>query len=124
MKTKRVLVIDDNRDITDAISFYLKAIDVKCEITNSGRAGLDIIRNDADNSDIILLDLAMPDFSGFDVFSALREEGLLEKRTIVVFTASNLGDKEIQQMLAEGAKAILKKPVSIDELEQMIKRFS
>ncbi len=100
MKTTRVLVIDDNRDIADAISFYLKAIDMQCEITNSGREGLDVIRNKTDSSDIILSDLAMPDFIGFDVFSALRQEGLLEERHIVVFTASNLGDKEIQQMLA------------------------
>jgi CheY-like chemotaxis protein len=41
---------------------------------------LDIIKNNADNADIVLLDLAMPEFSGLDVFAFLRNEGLLEKR--------------------------------------------
>ena len=124
MKQKKVFVIDDNKDITDAISFYLTSIGVECKITNNGREGLDIIKNNADNTDIILLDLAMPEFSGFDVFSTLCNEGFLKERNIIVFTASNLTDKEIQKMLTEGAKAILKKPLSLDELDLMIKQFN
>ncbi len=124
MKQKKVFVIDDNKDITDAISFYLTSIGVECKITNNGREGMDIIKNNADNTDIILLDLAMPEFSGLDVFSTLRNEGFLKERNIIVFTASNLTDKEIQKMLTEGAKAILKKPLSLDELDLMIKQFN
>src|ERR1043166_1024251 len=98
MKVKKVLVIDDNQDITDAISFNLSSIGIECKITNRGRQGLDIIKNNADNADIVLLDLAMPEFSGLDVFASLRNEGLLEKRNVVVFTASNLAETEFQQM--------------------------
>jgi DNA-binding response OmpR family regulator len=124
MKVKKVLVIDDNQDITDAISFNLSSIGIECKITNRGRQGLDIIKNNADNADIVLLDLAMPEFSGLDVFASLRNEGLLEKRNVVVFTASNLAETEIQQMLSDGARAILKKPLSLDELDLMLKQFN
>lgn len=124
MKVKKVLVIDDNQDITDAISFNLSSIGIECKITNRGRQGLDIIKNNADNADIVLLDLAMPEFSGLDVFASLHNEGLLEKRNVVVFTASNLAETEIQQMLSGGARAILKKPLSLDELDLMLKQFN
>jgi DNA-binding response OmpR family regulator len=124
MKVKKVLVIDDNQDITDAISFNLSSIGIECKITNRGRQGLDIIKNNADNADIVLLDLAMPEFSGLDVFASLRNEGLLEKRNVVVFTASNLAETEIQQMLSDGARAILMKPLSLDELDLMLKQFN
>ena len=116
-------MIDDNRDMTDAISFYLSSINIECQITNSGREGLEIVRHNADSHDVILLDLAMPEFNGIDVFSALKEEGLLKVRNVVIFTASNIADKEIEQMLADGAKAILRKPLSVEELEATIKRF-
>jgi DNA-binding response OmpR family regulator len=119
----KVLVIDDNEDMTDAISFYLTSINIECKITNDGREGLDIIRNDTTSDDVILLDLAMPEFNGFDVFSALKEEGLLKVRNVIIFTASNLSEKEIGQMLADGARSILRKPLSVDELEQTIKPF-
>jgi CheY-like chemotaxis protein len=85
---------------------------------------LDIIKNNADNADIVLLDLAIPEFSGLDVFASLHNEGLLEKRNVVVFTASNLAETEIQQMLSGGARAILKKPLSLDELDLMLKQFN
>jgi DNA-binding response OmpR family regulator len=124
MKVKKVLVIDDNQDITDAISFNLSSIGIECKITNRGRQGLDIIKNNADNADIVLLDLAIPEFSGLDVFASLHNEGLLEKRNVVVFTASNLAETEIQQMLSGGARAILKKPLSLDELDLMLKQFN
>ena len=124
MKVKKVLVIDDNQDITDAISFYLSSIGIECKITNRGRQGLDIIKNNADNADIVLLDLAIPEFIGLDVFASLHNEGLLEKRNVVVFTASNLAETEIQQMLSDGARAILKKPLSLDELDLMLKQFN
>lgn len=124
MKVKKVLVIDDNQDITDAISFYLSSIGIECKITNRGRQGLDIIKNNADNADIVLLDLAMPEFSGLDLFASLRNEDLVEKRNVVVFTASNLAETEIQQMLSDGARAILKKPLSLDELDLMLKQFN
>jgi CheY-like chemotaxis protein len=85
---------------------------------------LDIIKNNADNADIVLLDLAMPEFSGLDVFAFLRNEGLREKRNVVVFTASNLAGTEIQQMLSDVARAILEKPLSLDELDLMLKQFN
>jgi len=121
MKVKKVLVIDENQDITDAISFYLSSIGIECKITNRGRQGLDIMKNNADN---VLLDLAMPEFSGLDLFASLRNEDLVEKRNVVVFTASNLAETEIQQMLSDGARAILKKPLSLDELDLMLKQFN
>lgn len=41
----------------------------------------------------------MPEFSGLDVFAFLRNEGLREKRNVVVFTASNLAETEIADVL-------------------------
>ncbi len=55
----------DNKEITEAISFYLESQDISCRVILNGTEGLEEIRRDS--YDLILLDLAMPDFTGYDV---------------------------------------------------------
>ena len=60
----RVLIIDDNEDITELVKDYLETEDIECKIINRGIKGLEEIRKNDGFYDVILLDLAMPDFSG------------------------------------------------------------
>jgi DNA-binding response OmpR family regulator len=117
----KVLLIDDNKDIADMVRLCLESENIVCKITEDGKAGLQLIRED--NFDAILLDLAMPEFSGFDVFKALKEEDLLKSNNILIFTASSVTDPEIKEMLSAGAKRVLRKPLSIDDLMEAVERF-
>ncbi len=120
----RLLIIDDNEDITELIKDYLEPEDIECKIINTGIDGLEEIRNKNGYYDVIFLDLAMPEFSGLDVFNKLKEENLLEMNNIIIFTASSTQSTEIANMLKEGAKYILKKPTSIDEILDVVTRFT
>ena len=71
---------------------------------------------------LILLDLAMPDFSGFDVIKSLKQEGLLESKTIVIFTASSNQDL-LKEVRNNGVKEIFKKPFSLDQLIALIEKY-
>jgi CheY-like chemotaxis protein len=70
------------------------------------------------------LDLAIPEFSGFDIFRALKEENLLQSNNVLIFTASSVTDQEIKEMLSSGARGVLRKPLSIDDLIEAVERFS
>jgi CheY-like chemotaxis protein len=70
------------------------------------------------------LDLAIPEFSGFDIFRELKKDDLLKSNNVLIFTASSVTDQELKHMLSSGAKGVLKKPLSIDDLIQAIERFS
>jgi CheY-like chemotaxis protein len=48
---------------------------------------------------------------------------LLHSRNIVIFTASSMNDNKIQQMLSDGAKGLLRKPLSVEELMKIVERF-
>jgi CheY-like chemotaxis protein len=48
----------------------------------------------------------------------------LQSKNIVIFTASSVTDNEVQEMLLTGAKAVLKKPISINDLIETVERFS
>ena len=110
----KVLLIDDNKDINDMVCLCLETQDITVKVVDEGREGLRSIKEN--HFDVVLLDLAMPEFSGFDIFKALKDEDLLKSKNIVIFTASSVTDNEVQEMLLTGAKAVLKKPISIDDL--------
>ena len=115
----KILVVDDNKEITEAVSFYLDSVDISCTVTNDGREALQIIR-EREDFDLILLDIAMPDFTGLDVIDELKKDNLLVLRNIVFFTASNINEEEL---FTHGAKGIIRKPISIEELQSSINKF-
>ena len=78
--------------------------DIDCQVVNSGQEGLERIRNE--NFDLILLDLAMPEFSGKDVVQSFTRDQLVQKN-VVIFTASS-DPPVLEQMKNTGVKEIFK----------------
>lgn len=115
----KILLIDDNKEITDVVSFYLESEEISCIITTDGREGLEMIKSRNDFN-LILLDIAMPNFSGYDILDELRKDNLISTRNIVLFTASVLDEKKI---FSYGVKGIIKKPISIDDLQAAVDKF-
>jgi DNA-binding response OmpR family regulator len=69
----RLLLIDDHEEITEVVSFYCESKNIECDVINEGKKALDSIQDE--KYDLILLDLAMPEFSGLDLINSLKEEG-------------------------------------------------
>ena len=84
----KILVIDDNKNISDMLETLLTMEGHDCVSCNDGRKGLGLV-NDG-NFDLVLLDLAMPEFSGHDVIEALEKSGKLKEQKVIVLTASSL----------------------------------
>ena len=117
----KVLLIEDNKDIADMVRLCLESENIVCEATEDGKAGLQLIKED--KFDAILLDLAIPEFSGFDIFRALKKDDLLKSNNVLIFTASSVSEEDIKEMLSSGARGVLKKPLSIDDLVEAVERF-
>jgi two-component system, OmpR family, response regulator len=110
----KVLIIDDNTEITDILSFYLENEGYECKVINHGKDGLQAIKTE--EFDLALLDLAMPEFSGMDIINSLKRDNLSEKKKVIVLTASTLNEEDTNALVRDGIKAVLKKPISIEEL--------
>jgi CheY-like chemotaxis protein len=119
-----VLVIDDNKDMTEMMCDYFDSQNIHCKIINDGREGLEELRKESEKYAVILLDLAMPEFSGYDVIDQLKKENLLDSKNIIIFTASSLTDTQIQELVAGGAKGVLKKPVSLNDLNELMEKYA
>ena len=117
----RVLVVDDTKDMTDAITLYCDTEkDLDCHVINDGQEALERIRKE--KFDLILLDLSIPEFSGWDVLKSLKQDGLIESCNIVIFTASS--DQSMLKDIRDiGVKELFKKPFSVDDLTALIKKF-
>ena len=117
----RVLVVDDTKDMTDAITLYCDTEkDLDCHVINDGQEALERIRKE--KFDLILLDLSIPEFSGWDVLKSLKQDGLIESCNIVIFTASS--DQPMLKNIRDiGVKELFKKPFSVDDLTALIKKF-
>ena len=117
----KILVVEDNVEISEAMGFFCSARkDIDCQVINTGQEGLDRIR--AENFDLILLDLAMPDFSGMDVIESLKKDGLLDSRKIIIFTASS-DQRVLNEIRNKDVKEIFRKPFSLDGLIALIEKY-
>ncbi|OAN48459.1 hypothetical protein A6A03_07695 [Chloroflexus islandicus] len=83
-KRARVLVINDQSDISHLIQFLLKqAREDEVTIAFSAQEGIDIVQTEI--PDLILIDITMPKLSGFDTCSMLRAIPALQQTPILLF---------------------------------------
>ncbi len=69
--------------------------------------------------DVVLLDLAMPDFTGFDVINELAKENKIKDQKIIVLTALALDNDAIRKLEKNGVYSIQKKPMDASTLMEM-----
>jgi CheY-like chemotaxis protein len=110
----KILIVDDNEQITKMLTTFLELKQHNCTIANDGKEGLELIKEN--NNDVILLDLAMPEFDGYAVIDDLENNNLLKDRKIIVFTASTITQEELDKLVDRGVKSYILKPIDIDTL--------
>ena len=117
----KILVIDDNRNILDVLKQVLEIEGHECIVASSGRNGLTMMRQQ--KFDAVFLDLAMPEFSGMDVIDSLEKSGEIKEQKIIVLTASVISDGLEDDLVKKGARVLLRKPVSVDEIKGVLKNL-
>ncbi len=111
----KVLIVDDNQDITDLLSKFLTSKGFDNVVTNDPLDGLRRIKEG--NYDTVLLDISMPEFSGIDIIHKLEQEKILKDQKIVIFSANAFTTREIDQLIKkEGIHSCLKKPIALNKL--------
>ncbi|CAN5622245.1 hypothetical protein BH23THE1_BH23THE1_25830 [soil metagenome] len=115
----KLLTIDDNIDSTQAVTDYCTMQGIVCKIVNEGQKGLFEIQKG--DYDIILLDIAIPEYSGFDILNQLKKQDVKQK-WIVILTALNLKMEDFIEYVDVGVIEILKKPIGLDDLDNVVKR--
>ena len=107
----KILIIEDEYNLADAIASMLKTKKYSVEIKTDGEEGLDEALTDI--YDLIILDVMLPHMNGFEILKQLRSENISAK--ILMLTAKNtIDDKMIG--FNNGADDYLTKPFHMEEL--------
>ena len=113
LDSKNILVVEDDLDIRELISFNLANEGHQVFEANDGEVGIDKARNN--NPDLILLDLMLPGIQGLDVCRVIKSDQETKEIPIIMVTA--LGQEEdIVKGLETGADDYITKPFSIKVL--------
>jgi len=130
---KTILIVDDDRNITELTQIILESAGYNCFVVNSGRDCIKVLeeyktKNGADGKDkseidLILLDVAMPGFSGIDVVSTLNKQKLYPSNQVVFFTASSSSILEEGELKSIGVLDCFKKPFKKLDLLSAVQRY-
>jgi CheY-like chemotaxis protein/HAMP domain-containing protein len=111
-RTKRLLVVEDNDIERDAVVELLGYDDIDIVSAGSGETALGLLRSQ--HFDCVVLDLRLPDMTGFELLEQLQKEPALAAVPVVVFTGKDLSAQE-QSRLNTMAKSIVLKDVRSPE---------
>lgn len=114
-----VLVVDDEEIAVESVAEYLERKGCRVESASNGSAALDLF--DANPFDVVITDLRMPQMDGNELVLHIRERNTAIP--IIVTTGhTSIGDE--LEIVSEGASAVLRKPIRLRELMQLIEELT
>jgi CheY-like chemotaxis protein len=119
LQGKKVLVIDDDIRNVFALTSTLEQRGMKVVFAENGREGIERLHQHP-NTDLVLLDIMMPEMDGYETARAIRTMSRFESLPIISLTAKAMkGDRE--KAISAGASDYITKPVDVDQLVSMMR---
>jgi len=117
---RKILVVDDEEDIREALKEYLEELGYEVSVAENGKTAYEALL--ARDYDLVLMDMFMPEMNGAEALLKVKEAG--KKPTNVILMTGYAGEDTaaIEALKQEGIiKRILRKPFSFKDLEDIIK---
>lgn len=114
------LVVDDNRQMADALVQMLGVLGIKAKAAYGSGPGMVVLG--AETPDIVFLDINMPGVTGHEVLLFLRREPRLLKTPVVIITSDDQPETK-EKALRQGASRVLYKPADFEAIEKVLAEF-
>ena len=121
MALKRILAVDDEPFNLEIIEEILEDLDFELKMVNSGPECLEVVEEF--DPQVILLDVSMPQMSGYDVCRKLKENPITQK-IIVMFVSARGTVEERMEGYSVGAEDYIVKPFSHEELRLKLQHLN
>jgi two-component system, chemotaxis family, sensor kinase CheA len=114
LKNKKILIVDDDIRNVYALTIALENHDMEILVAENGREALDVLMEHP-NTDMILMDIMMPEMDGFEAIQQIRKISIFETIPIIALTAKAMKHSR-EECLEAGATDYISKPINLDQL--------
>ncbi len=118
--TATILIADDEPNILISLEFLMKREGYQVLLARDGQEALDAIHTH--RPDLVLLDVMMPQKTGFEVCQEVRASPVIQDTRILMLTAKGR-DTDVAKGLAMGVNAYMTKPFSTRELVDKVREM-
>jgi DNA-binding NtrC family response regulator len=115
-----VLVVDDDELIRKTVKRVLESAGIEVQTAESGPMCLDIMSQGFEG--LVLMDVVMPEMSGWDTITAMVEKGYAEGNIICMFTGKEVPDERMEHV-KEYVLDYIRKPFNNEKLIALIKEY-
>lgn len=114
----KILVIDDEPEITDIVETYFENLGYTVETANGGHEGVETARKFKPN--LVLLDIMMPETTGYEICTELKRMPELAGVPVVFLTGRDTRE-DSGRSFQSGGDMFVKKPFSCERLAELVK---
>ena len=113
--TETILLVDDEEITIEVGKMLLEELGYRVLIAQSGKDAIEVYRTHADEIDMVLLDMIMPDMGGGETFDKLQE---MDQGVKVVLSSGYSVNGDAQQVLDRGCMGFIQKPFNLTAVSQ------
>lgn len=116
-KQIKILVIDDEEEMSKAIAKYLSEYQIVT--AGNGKEGLELVK--AENPDLIISDIVMPEMEGIEFITKLNKSR--KHIPVIMMSGNEIGKKYLNAANLLGAAVVIEKPFDFETLRRHVKRI-
>ncbi len=116
---KRILHVDDETDILETVNTILENEGFEVVSVDSGKEALKQIKSN--NFDLFILDVMMPDMSGWDLFTRIKK--LKSDYKVIILSIIEVSQSRLKELQAHGISDYITKPFHRDDFVKRIKKI-
>jgi CheY-like chemotaxis protein len=117
--SKTILVVDDNPDAREMVSYILAKEGFSVITAGDGEAALDLVKKQT--PDLIVTDIQMPKLDGIEMIKRLRDR--LRSKNVPIVVMSSFGNGAIQDAMDAGANKSTPKPMAVDYFLNIVRQL-
>lgn len=118
--SKKVLIVDDEQDLRDAVRDALEDAGFEVVEAHNGEVGLTVALEE--KPDLILLDLMMPEINGIGMLSRLRRDPWGKNAIVILLTALEDANSVAQAVEAGGNDYLIKPNIKLEDIVKKVKQ--
>ncbi len=118
---KKILIIEDDRMMSRILQNHLAGNEIKFLLASEANEGIQ--KAEADNPDLIILDVALAGQSGIDILKKIKKMPLTASIPVIIFTAMDENDIIAEAKALGAADYIIKGAIPLEQILKRIKKF-